>query len=66
MSETIAITGKSVKLFKGHYTRVSRAYRGGSACQVEDLRCAHGSRRRGRSRPGGASLACRWRELLHL
>ncbi|MGH8651142.1 MAG: hypothetical protein ACREYE_02690, partial [Gammaproteobacteria bacterium] len=22
MSETIAITGKSVKLFKGHYTRV--------------------------------------------
>ncbi|MGH8653562.1 MAG: hypothetical protein ACREYE_15975, partial [Gammaproteobacteria bacterium] len=23
MSETIAITGKSVKLFKGHYTRTS-------------------------------------------
>ncbi|MGH8656106.1 MAG: hypothetical protein ACREYE_29750, partial [Gammaproteobacteria bacterium] len=27
MSETIAITGKSVKLFKGHYT--SRGSRGG-------------------------------------
>ncbi|MGH8652866.1 MAG: hypothetical protein ACREYE_12165 [Gammaproteobacteria bacterium] len=24
MSETIAITGKSVKLFKGHYTRISK------------------------------------------
>ncbi|MGH8655894.1 MAG: hypothetical protein ACREYE_28595, partial [Gammaproteobacteria bacterium] len=27
MSETIAITGKSVKLFKGHYTRMYRAVR---------------------------------------
>ncbi|MGH8656420.1 MAG: hypothetical protein ACREYE_31415 [Gammaproteobacteria bacterium] len=24
MSETIAITGKSIKLFKGHYTRSPR------------------------------------------
>ncbi|MGH8656797.1 MAG: hypothetical protein ACREYE_33495, partial [Gammaproteobacteria bacterium] len=27
MSETIAITGKSVKLFKGHYTRTLRRLR---------------------------------------
>ncbi|MGH8656410.1 MAG: hypothetical protein ACREYE_31365 [Gammaproteobacteria bacterium] len=26
MSETIAITGKSVKLFKGHYTRLNEAH----------------------------------------
>ncbi|MGH8653687.1 MAG: hypothetical protein ACREYE_16640 [Gammaproteobacteria bacterium] len=26
MSETIAITGKSVKLFKGHYNRKSPTY----------------------------------------
>ncbi|MGH8654126.1 MAG: hypothetical protein ACREYE_19035, partial [Gammaproteobacteria bacterium] len=32
MSETIAITGKSVKLFKGHYTSIVRMSR---------LRCRH-------------------------
>ncbi|MGH8656105.1 MAG: hypothetical protein ACREYE_29745, partial [Gammaproteobacteria bacterium] len=31
MSETIAITGKSVKLFKGHYTRNSPCQRSSSA-----------------------------------
>ncbi|MGH8656774.1 MAG: hypothetical protein ACREYE_33375 [Gammaproteobacteria bacterium] len=42
MSETIAITGKSVKLFKGHYTRgyaVSRAIRCSRFPRREGFQC---------------------------
>ncbi|MGH8656185.1 MAG: hypothetical protein ACREYE_30160 [Gammaproteobacteria bacterium] len=47
ISETIAITGKSVKLFKGHYTSIRDNHTRGSIGDVLSDKIRSGSRTQG-------------------